>query len=250
MIIGISGLANSGKDTCADFLVRRKGFAKVALADPLKRMARDVYGFSIDQLWGPSKMRNAPDGRYPREHGPFLADRCACCGAYFDEKAWQSLPAFQEESRKRQCFLTPRFALQQLGSECGRMCYPNTWIDYALRVAEVLSDGNHGYDPVSSANTLFRLRVDSLARRNVVIPDIRFKNEVVALKAADAKLIRVVRPNAGLGGAAGAHVSETEQAEILDSEFDGVIVNDGTLAELEEMVVNFAEKWKGTDNGS
>ena len=34
----------------------------------MKRIARDVFGFSDEQLYGPSEMRNAPDERYPREH--------------------------------------------------------------------------------------------------------------------------------------------------------------------------------------
>ena len=246
MIIGISGLAGSGKDTAADFLVRDHGFVKVSLGDLLKRIARDVFGFSIEQLWGPSQSRNAPDERYPRPHGFFRVNRCACCGFNFSAKAWGSPIAFQEESRKHPCYLTPRFALQQLGTEWGRTCYPNTWIDYALNVAKKLNDeGGYNYDKIHGLSADWRPGDDNW-KTSVVIPDIRFKNEVDALKTAGAKLIRIVRPNAGLGGAAGAHVSETEQSGIPDSVFDGVIVNSGTLAELEEMVVNFVQKWQST----
>lgn len=47
MIIGISGLAGSGKDTCADFLVRDHEFVKVStpvkvlLTDKGRRMAEE-----------------------------------------------------------------------------------------------------------------------------------------------------------------------------------------------------------------
>ena len=68
-----------------------------------------------------------------------------------------------------------------------------------------------------------------------VIPDVRFRNEAEAVKAAVGFLLRVVRPGAGLGGAAGEHASETELAD-GDSLFDARIVNDGTLEEFEGRV--------------
>lgn len=229
MLIGISGLAGSGKDTCADFLVRKHGFVKVGFADPMKRICRDVYGFSVGQLWGPSSARNAPDERFPREHmwQPDYNDgwhTCTCCGAKCKRG---------ESADRDQCYLTPRFALQQLGSEWGRLCYPNTWVDYAIRVAEVVRDGCY-YDPSSHCNTTYR--TDSPSPGHVVISDVRFKNEIDALKIAGAKLIRIVRPGAGLVGAAAQHGSEAGQVAIPDDVFDGLIVNSGTLVELDEMI--------------
>jgi len=225
MIIGISGLAGSGKDTCADFLVRDHGFVKVALADPIKRMTAEAFGFSYEQLWGASSERNKPDERYPRSHGPIYKDgRCACCGHSL-------VGAFE---REMQCYLTPRFALQRLGTEWGRGCYDNVWVEYAVRVAEVLSDGRHYYDPSHRCNMLYE--VNHSTPSSVVIPDVRFKNEIDGLRAHGAKLIRVVRPSAGLAGAAGQHTSETEQASIPDSVFDTVIQNAGTVADLGEAV--------------
>lgn len=43
MIIGVTGKANSGKDTIADYLVNKYNFKKIALADPIKRMVKDVF---------------------------------------------------------------------------------------------------------------------------------------------------------------------------------------------------------------
>lgn len=209
MIIGISGLANSGKDTAADFLVGRYSFKKTSFAEPMKKIARDVFNFRDEQLYGPSEMRNAPDKRYPREHvwKSDLDDNrwvCSCCGCACllgDENP---------------CYLTPRFALQQLGSEWGRICYPNVWVDLAIRNA------GHG---------------------DTVIPDVRFKNEIDGLRAAGAYLVRIVRPGAGLGGSAGQHVSETEQASMPNELFDAVIKNDRGLRELEEAVTDLVRHW-------
>ena len=43
MIIGITGKAGAGKDTVADYLISHEGFKKIALADPIKRLVKDVF---------------------------------------------------------------------------------------------------------------------------------------------------------------------------------------------------------------
>ena len=43
MLVGVCGKAGSGKDTIADYLVEKKGFKKIALADPIKRLVKDVF---------------------------------------------------------------------------------------------------------------------------------------------------------------------------------------------------------------
>ena len=237
MIIGISGLAGSGKDTCADFLVREYDFTKVSFADPMKRICMDVYGFSFDQLWGPSEARNAPDLRLPRKHGPFRfnrdLERCVCC----DQGRYEYDP-------KIPCYLTPRFALQQLGSEWGRVCREDTWVEYGLTVATKLSEeGGYNYSAMGGLSHDWRPG-DNNWKTDVVIPDVRFENELVGLDVVGARTIRVVRPEAGLEGAAGAHRSETEQETIPGSRFDQIIVNNGTLADLRTVIEETVNKWR------
>lgn len=198
MIIGISGLAGAGKDTVADFLVKHRQCVKVALADPMKRAVSDWFGWDEKRLWGPSEKRNEPD---PKFGG-----------------------------------LSARKALQFLGTEIGRELYPNIWIDYALRKAEVLL-GKVGEKYPREYNAHSPLFYSGgLGYRHpagVVIADCRFHNEVSGIKKAGGKLIRIYRPQAGLEGAAAQHKSETEQNEIPDSAFDYIIHNTGTLENLE-----------------
>ena len=230
MIIGISGLAGSGKDTAADFLVRDHGFVKVAFADEMKRTCMRVYKFSFEQLWGPSAMRNAPDKRYPREHGPFDDNRCRCCG--------------ELRESKEQCYLTPRFALQQLGSEWGRVCYEDTWIEYAVDIAAKLSDeGGYNYPEIHGLSHDWRPG-DKNWVTSVVVPDLRFENELMGLDCICARTIRVKRLNAGLKGATGAHRSEQEQGGIPDSRFDYVLENNGTLRDLQELIRIAVHDWR------
>jgi len=265
MILGLSGLAGSGKDTVADILVSKHGFVKVALADPLKRICKEVYDFSDEQLWGPSEMRNAPDKRYPTGRWDKYAWCCAACteavhGTSFEEKT----PGLLSEGRDcavcdgytlgkdlhfvpTPAFLTPRYALQRLGTEWGRDCYDNTWVDLAIRTAKKLLEGSSVYsqrhglvlgEDFKIASARLYAMGESMAAPpcGVVIPDVRFKNEVKAIKEAGGKLVRINRPGVGLDGAAGQHRSETEQQEIPDSVFDFILQNDKTLRHLSEPV--------------
>lgn len=197
MLLGISGKAATGKDTSADFLVKNYNFVKISFADPLKRVCRDIFDFSDTQLWGPSPYRNEPDSRYLREDGSFL---------------------------------TPRLALQVLGTEFGRHCYPNIWIEYALRLANIILTNPSKWS-YSKELGIFEQKNEHPIQ-GVVIPDLRFKNEVDALKEHGATLFRITRPGAGLSGAAGQHSSEKEQESIPDEVFDAIIHNDGTITDL------------------
>ena len=55
MLIGIIGKKRSGKDTTGDYLVNNKGFVKYSFANPLKRGAMEIFGFTDDQVFGDSK---------------------------------------------------------------------------------------------------------------------------------------------------------------------------------------------------
>lgn len=97
---------------------------------------------------------------------------------------------------------TPRTLLQEVGTAL-RNVHPSIWIDYVISeyVTRYLTTNRH-----------------------VVISDVRYINEVEAIKRADGKVVRVVREDyQGLQGAEAQHASETEQLKIPDSDFDLVI---------------------------
>ena len=223
MIIGISGQAGSGKDTVANFLLKY-GFVKVAFADPLKRIVKDIYAFTDEQLWGASKYRSIPDKRYPRESHVIQDGICLCCGG-------------KESS---QCYLTPRYSLQLLGTEYGRHCYENTWVDYGLRTAHILLTNNCSY---SQQYGLSECCDNEVSRcKGVVIPDCRFQNEMTATKNAGGFVVGIYRPGAGLQGSAKGHASEAEMRAFSDDDFSYRIKNEGTLEALEIITDNMLEK--------
>jgi len=100
MIIGLTGKAGSGKDTAANYLKQKYGIQPIAFAAELKRIVKDLFDFSDEQIYGPSEKRNEPDPRYPRADGTFL---------------------------------TAREALQLCGTDFARKCYENIWVDKCFR---------------------------------------------------------------------------------------------------------------------
>ena len=130
MIVGICGLSESGKSAAGDILVKAHDYVDVAFGDALKRILMDVFDFSEEQLWGSTK--NATDGRYPREHTLDNDGVCLCCGLEIAEISHNSEP----------CYLTPRYAMKTLGTEWGRECYSNVWVEHTMReVQKLLNDG-------------------------------------------------------------------------------------------------------------
>lgn len=214
-IWGVSGQARAGKDSIADRLVSAHGFVRVGWADPMKRFVQELFDFTDEQVWGNAK--EAPDPRYLRRTRREGTD-----------------PALAVEVPE---YLTPRYALQTIGTEWGRDCYPAIWIEYGLRVARKILAHGHEY------NASIGLREhggSAPLAAGVVFSDCRFQNELEAVRAAGGVLVRVKRP--GRDGAVGVagHASEMEQAAIPDSFFDHVIENVGTLADLHRHVDEIA----------
>jgi hypothetical protein len=126
---------------------------------------------------------------------------------YVKEKGWYWLDQVEPTSE----ILTPRLVLQLLGTEGGRdVIHPNIWVNATL--------GN--------------LKEDD----QVIITDVRFPNEVEGIKNRKGIVIRVVRPSKV---STSTHPSETSLNDYKN--WDYVIVNDGTLEELEEKVIKMLE---------
>lgn len=224
LIIGVCGKAGSGKDTIADILVKDHGFVKVAFADPLKRICQEVFEFTTEQLWGPSEKRNEADFRYLRSN-------------FMDENGDQVTD-----------YLSPRYALQKLGTEWGRDCYPDIWIEYAMRVAKrLLVKGAPIFYDARFGIRSWRMS-DPEEIKGVVISDVRFPNEVAGLKKHGAKVVRVYRDTVkGLAGAAGQHASETLQDGIPDDLFDFILHNNGTLEDLVTVTHGFLSQFQAAE---
>jgi hypothetical protein len=105
MIIGLSGYAQSGKDTVADYLVREYGFKRVAFADPIRKilyaMNPTVNGTSLVDLideYGWDIAKKHPEVRELLQALGFSARRV------IDERVWIAA-AFHEMDDREQNYV-------------------------------------------------------------------------------------------------------------------------------------------------
>lgn len=169
MLVGLSGYAQSGKDTAANAL-RELGYERIAFADVLRSAV-----YALNPL--------LPDGRRVQD--------------IVDEMGWD---------RAKVNFTEVRTLLQRMGTEVGRnLLGDNIWVDTALR--NLSDDGKY------------------------VVTDCRFPNEAEAICSRGGVVFRVIRPGVER---ANDHPSETS---LDDYDFDGILLNDGTLEEFSQSVV-------------
>ena len=199
MIIGFVGLIGSGKDTAADYLVNSYEFRRDSFAATLKDAVAAVFGWDREMLEG----RTAASRQWREEVDLWWAAR---------------LGVLQ---------LTPRWVLQQWGTEVGRRAFhEDIWI--------------------ASLENKLRKQQD-----NIVITDCRFPNEIAAIRNAGGRVFRIKRgPDPDwwtlaedyLGGRReappyGVHASEWSW---IASPLDGIIDNNGTIGELFDKIKTMA----------
>lgn len=101
---------------------------------------------------------------------------------------------------------SPRHAMQTLGAEWGRqLMSPTIWVDATIRAAKL--------------------------HKRAVVTDVRYPNEVAAIKAAGGFVYRIVRPD--FPPADDTHSSESQ---IDDLVVDGEILNSGPRLHFQELV--------------
>jgi hypothetical protein len=155
-LIGITGVAGVGKDTLADYLVREHKFVKYALADPIKRLLNDRFGWTMedwqDRAW---KERSEINAGW-KKHG----------GRHFSPRSWA----------------------QWLGTEVGRfLAGEDVW-------AHKMADAWHALD--REIVYYRDLAMDPPRGQLMVVPDVRFDNEARIIGNLGGVVIRVVRQDA------------------------------------------------------
>lgn len=116
------------------------------------------------------------------------------------------IPGLPKPSDHRDIPLTFRYLAQTLGTEWGRgLVSPTLWVDITAG------------------------KLDRRGTQKVVVDDMRFPNEYLALKNRGAFMVRITRPNvAGSSGIKG-HKSEGALCSLA---WDLDLVNDGTVDDL------------------
>lgn len=252
MLLTVNGEADNGKDYIADWCAREFDLVKISLADPMKRFCRQLFGFPVENLWGPSEKRNElldATGLWttaftqlhtlhqftaavvPEEMGPDVRVR-----AFVGIQDW-----FTNLRKQYPEKLSARIALQTLGTEWGREISPTLWVDYLFGVQVPLLV--EGYEYTALLGIRKNLPVAE-PKNGLVIPDQRFINELdscderggYSLRTRRLSRVKTDGSNIGLQG----HQSEQEMRGIPDSRFKKVFNFPEGLEIVDQMLYDWA----------
>lgn len=232
-IVAVHGPARSGKDTFCMFLkgALKSGVVIIPLAQRLKEIVAFTFGFSHHQMYG--ELKEQPDARYATTAlAQSVVDQCIAqnksdpaCGDM--PEVLMEFKAKYPKENPADHFLSPRRALQLVGTEGFRAAHCSVWVRQTLQQWRGPTPGT-GQDPTPADPIL-------------LVPDIRFLDELHNLRryGRDAKIlaVKVHREVDKLAGAAGAHRSESG---IADEHFSVHIDNSGTLADLSDKATALA----------
>ena len=269
-LIAVSGFSGSGKDEFCKPLVEKFKATQIGLADPAKRHMADVYGFTEEQLFGPSSARNKGDLRYPKEFTvnigmvewktPLpteLVDTLDLNKKYWIYEGYNIDAPYNKRHPNLDCgvddkghlrqyfveegdpdyWLSPREALQIYMMKMQEL-YDDTWIRKAIEDHLKFASDRFLYTYTKMGGLkYFDKASDYISRPDVLTccADIRHWNEIKALRTINQEnctpiLVRIKSKR--VPKPPFDHKSETEQATIPDSEFNYIIENDGTVEDL------------------
>ena len=168
MLLGVCGKKGAGKDTVGNYIIEKYGYSQYAFAKPLKKIIKELFDLSDEQLYG--SLKETIDPR------------------------WNT---------------TPRILMQYIGTELFRE-----------QLKKLIPE-------LSCENLWIRKFHDwySTQTQNVIITDIRFIDEMNAVKQNNGVIIKVVRDL----GITDSHISEQFFQTVTP---DHIIENNGSMEEL------------------
>ncbi|HEX9089527.1 MAG TPA: hypothetical protein VF867_18700 [Arthrobacter sp.] len=242
VIIGLNGVARSGKDTAALHLTSAHGFTRFALADPLKEQTYELDARVNGTL--SLTMLLASAGSWDkvlnhRVHGPEVARLARLYRSEVAETEFRRHNLTENDVRADLEALDPmldgdvtfrslldhldgdwdlakddrlygfevRRYLQKYGTDVCRTRFgSNAWVDHLAR------------------------RIEESGAEHVAVSDVRFDNEAEWVSSQGGTVITIVRPGYG---AVNGHVSEKG----IDSRYvNATVHNDGSRAQLSERI--------------
>jgi hypothetical protein len=186
-IVGLSGYAQSGKDTAADALVSI-GFVRIAFADKLRE-----FLYQLNPL-----LEKTNDG------DQLATITYTRLRTVIDDAGWEGYKTSYWGPEIRQM-------IQSVGTECVRdILGQDTWVNATLN------------------------NLDSSER--YVITDVRFPNEVDAIRHKMGKIIRIIRPGIKPSN---NHISDTALDDYYNAA-DYLVYNRTTVEEFHGDIINAA----------
>jgi hypothetical protein len=209
IIMGLAGEMGSGKDTAANYLVEHHGFTKLAFADNLKEMCKNAFDLTDEDVYGEvGKFRKFET---PIELGYEHIRRILLWAGEDCNEGFKITNGVRNSTLLflGTKFETPRNILQFVGTE---ICRDLVNKDYHALVV--------------------KFKIDKLGLKKVAISDSRFPNERNAIKKWGGTNV-LIKGRTTEQAASDSHKSHKSENSLgADSEYDTVIINDGTLEDL------------------
>jgi hypothetical protein len=202
-IVGISGATEHGKDEISKIWVSTYGYTRYGFSEEMKKELRDRLRRTLKSItiWDELnlQLKNLPD--HLRWHGDVALDE-----SWWDERLHYIL--WNER--------TPTIrALQQEYGMLRRKDDEHYWV------------------------RKWMIAVSKLDLQLIVVPDVRMWVEAKYLREAGARLFKVERPGHTAAGVKGLHEDPTERNLDLWTDWDHVFVNNGTIEDLNQKVVDW-----------
>lgn len=201
MILSISGLARSGKDTVGAMLIKRYGFKRVAMADCLKEVTAKVMDKPLNTFY-------ADDLKDKNFDKPIIFDDTLADNlAYELNQLGIDVTPSKFKDFIGEPFENPRKALVFIGTDlCRNLVDEEIWLNLTLNKIQKMEG-------------------------HIVITDARFKNERQAIKNLGGITMFIDRPSITKSfDASKAHISELDQ---LNDSYDVQVLNNTTVHLLE-----------------
>lgn len=200
-VIGFTGKKRSGKDTCGGFLSAHHNYKKVHFASALKELGSKLTGM-------PYEVFDHPILKQEKFEKPVALDE------EFAEELLAELPItnHSQANKIRDLvigfeFNTWRKFLQFIGTDVVRDCVSTTyWVDQGIqKIKDQLELGN-----------------------KVAVCDVRFENEVEAVRSLGGKVFRVTRET--------KQEEDNHASESIDYEVDGELDNNLDFDHLQKQL--------------
>lgn len=198
ILIGFTGRAGAGKDTCAQLLAAH-GFQAIAFADALRSEVAEAW--RVD----PRMLTDRDTKEWPI--AALAVERCTdlrFVRAIVDAEGGMSAEEFAAPR-------SPRWVMQRWGTEYRRAQDGRYWLDIVARWAGQQRDAAlHAHRPAL-----------------LCVTDVRFPNEAALIRALGGHLVLVHRPDLpAMNGDTGQHASEAALPAGIE------VHNDGDLEHL------------------
>lgn len=197
MLVGLVGLAGSGKDSCASML-QPLGFVQVAFADKLREEVAVAFGIDIRALTD-----------------PVLKHRPLAALAVVNSADSAFVVRMEALGHDPQAPRSARWLMQHWGTEYRRAQHQAYWVDKVVQRVAGLRDA--GY-------------------QRFCISDVRMPDEAACVIVLGGHLVRVQRADAQSHMDAEARRHSSEQYAAT-APVQATIVNDGTLDDLSRELV-------------